>query len=120
LGLAWYQSVQFSKALEPLGLVHDAHPDFFDKPAYLGFTLVRLGSFAAALDALRRANKLKSDQAFILSAIGTCLGKLGKTKQALANHERAVSLEPTSPELFVDLAGTQGLQTSRSVCVGRC
>jgi tetratricopeptide (TPR) repeat protein len=89
--------------LEPLGLVHDAHPDFFDAAAYLGFTSVRLGSFAAALDALQRANKLKSDQAVILFAIGTCLGKLRKTKQALANHERAVSLEPTSPELFVNL-----------------
>src|SRR5262245_60326667 len=74
-------------------------PQQLDALVGVGQSLVKLGRFAEASDALNRAEALAADRPSVLAAQGQLHQAANRTTLALAYYERALTLEPGNAEI---------------------
>lgn len=74
-------------------------PQQLDALVGVGQSLVKLGRFAEASDALNRAEALAADRPSVLAAQGQLHQAANRTTLALAYYERALTLDPGNVEI---------------------
>lgn len=74
-------------------------PQHLDALLGLGTTLIDAGRLGAAGDALNRAESLAAERPPVLAAQGRLHAEAGRIPLALAYYEKALSLEPSAPEV---------------------
>ena len=75
-------------------------PQQLDALVGVGQSLVKLGRFAEASDALNRAEALAADRPSVLAAQGQLHQAANRTTLALAYYERALALDPGNGEIL--------------------
>ena len=69
----------------------------------LGIVFGNLGKYQEALDAYKRAIKIKPDYAKAHYNLGTVYGKLGKHQEAIYPYKRAIRIKPDYADAHYDL-----------------
>jgi tetratricopeptide (TPR) repeat protein len=97
---AYCQNGDEKLALADIARMVELKPEALDAGWYRGNILMDTKNYAAAVEEFSKSPNLESDSGDVLSSRGLAYARLGKAKEALADHDKAVEKFPWSPEAF--------------------